>query len=103
MWILKLLVFGLAVGLLARLLHPGRDRMNLLWTVLLGVWGSILGGWIGALVGMEVDSGWRRWVAATLGAMLLLLVYGALVRKKSDASTDSTGRRRFGAFRRGQF
>jgi uncharacterized membrane protein YeaQ/YmgE (transglycosylase-associated protein family) len=98
MWILELLLFGLAVGLLARMIHPGRDKMNLLWTMLLGVWGSILGGWIGTLVGIDVDTRWRQWVAATLGAVMLLLLYGALVRKKSDTSRDDAGRRRFGAF-----
>jgi uncharacterized membrane protein YeaQ/YmgE (transglycosylase-associated protein family) len=100
MWIVKLLLFGLAVGLLARLIHPGRDKMNLLWTILLGVWGSILGGWIGGLLGIDAGEGWRHWVAATLGAVFLLLLYGMIIRKKSDASSDSAGRRRFGAFKR---
>lgn len=99
MWIVKLLLFGLAVGLLARMIHPGRDKMNLLWTMLLGVWGSILGGWIGTLLGIDVDEGWRHWVAATLGAVFLLLLYGALVRKRTDSSSDSA-ERRFGAFKR---
>ncbi|WP_169979268.1 GlsB/YeaQ/YmgE family stress response membrane protein [Tautonia rosea] len=38
------IVFGLVVGLLARLLHPGKDEMGLPTTVLLGVAGSLLGG-----------------------------------------------------------
>ncbi|HJS07569.1 MAG TPA: GlsB/YeaQ/YmgE family stress response membrane protein [Pirellulales bacterium] len=100
MWIVKLLLFGLAVGLLARLLHPGRDRMNLLWTMLLGVWGSILGGWVGTLLGINVEEGWRHWVAATLGAVFLLLLYGALIRKPVDRTADGAERRRFGVFRR---
>jgi uncharacterized membrane protein YeaQ/YmgE (transglycosylase-associated protein family) len=81
MWILKLLLFGLAIGILARVLHPGRNKMNLLWTILLGVWGSILGGWAGTLLTIDVEEGLRRWVAATLGALLLLILYGAFTRR----------------------
>jgi uncharacterized membrane protein YeaQ/YmgE (transglycosylase-associated protein family) len=100
MWIVKLLLFGLAVGLLARLVHPGRDKMNLLWTMLLGVWGSILGGWVGTLFGIDVDEGWRSWIAATLGAVVLLLLYGAFLKKSPEPLADTAGRRRFGVFRR---
>jgi uncharacterized membrane protein YeaQ/YmgE (transglycosylase-associated protein family) len=81
MWILKLLLFGLAVGVLARILHPGRDRMNLLWTMLLGVWGSILGGWIGTLLQIDIEEGVRRWVVATLGALFLLIIYSFFVQR----------------------
>ncbi len=82
MWIIKLLLFGLAIGVLARVLHPGRDKMNLFWTILLGVWGSILGGWAGTLLRIDVEEGLRRWVAATLGALFLLILYGVLVRRQ---------------------
>ena len=81
MWIIKLLLFGLAVGILARLFHPGRDKMNFLWTILLGIWGSILGGWIGTLLRIDAQEGLRRWVAATLGAIILLVIYGLFVRR----------------------
>jgi uncharacterized membrane protein YeaQ/YmgE (transglycosylase-associated protein family) len=81
MWILKLIVFGLVVGLFARLLHPGRDKMNVLWTILLGVWGAILGGWVVTLLDIDAEEGWRRWVAATSGALFLLILYGFLVRR----------------------
>jgi uncharacterized membrane protein YeaQ/YmgE (transglycosylase-associated protein family) len=100
MWIVKLLLFGLAVGLVARLLRPGRDKMNLLWTTLLGVWGSILGGWVGTLVGIDEDEGWRHWVAATLGALSLLLLYGAFTKKRPNRPADADEPRRLGVFRR---
>ncbi len=44
------IVFGLVVGMLARLLRPGRQRIGLLWTLLLGVAGSIIGGTIANLL-----------------------------------------------------
>ena len=39
-------IFGLVAGAIARLLHPGRDPMNWLWTMLLGIAGAFVGGWI---------------------------------------------------------
>jgi uncharacterized membrane protein YeaQ/YmgE (transglycosylase-associated protein family) len=86
MWIIKLLLFGLAVGILARLFHPGRDKMNILWTILLGIWGSILGGWIGTLLQIDAEVGLRRWVAATLGAIVLLVTYGLFVRRPQQGA-----------------
>jgi uncharacterized membrane protein YeaQ/YmgE (transglycosylase-associated protein family) len=102
MWIVNLLVFGLVIGVLARLLHPGRNKMNLLWTILLGVWGSILGGWVATLLQIDVELGWRRWLAATLGALFLLILYGVLVEKRSGDPASSRDRR-LGRFRRRPF
>lgn len=42
-------VFGLVGGALARLVHPGRDPMNWVWTAILGICGAMVGGWIGSL------------------------------------------------------
>ena len=89
MWIIELLLFGLAVGVLARIMYPGRNKMNLLWTTLLGVWGAILGGWVGTLLQIDVDEGVRRWLAATLGALFLLIIYGYFVQR----SAPDSGRR----------
>ena len=93
MWVVELLFFGLVIGVLARMLHPGRDKMNLFWTILLGVWGSILGGWIGSLLSIDVDEGFRRWIAATLGALFLLIVYSALVHRKPNEQATEVRRR----------
>jgi uncharacterized membrane protein YeaQ/YmgE (transglycosylase-associated protein family) len=99
MWIIHLILFGLAVGVLARLLYPGQDKMNLLWTALLGIWGSILGGWAGSLLGINVEEGWRRWFAATLGAVVLLLLYG-LLRGRTPQNPTDRPEQRFSPFRR---
>lgn len=45
------LVFGLIVGLIARLLLPGRQKIGLLWTLVLGVIGSVIGGTVANLIG----------------------------------------------------
>jgi uncharacterized membrane protein YeaQ/YmgE (transglycosylase-associated protein family) len=83
MTILGFLVFGLVVGLLARLLMPGRQPMGLLGTMLLGVGGSFLGGVVGNLLAgahwdHPVTAGWS---GRSLGAGLLLALMGARHRR----------------------
>ncbi len=68
-------VTGLLVGAVARLLLPGRDRMSLLMTGLLGIAGSFLGGWLASLFlngGPTVQP--AGLVGSVIGALLLLLV-----------------------------
>jgi len=74
MSILGFLLFGLIVGLIARLLMPGRQSIGMLGTMLLGVGGSLLGGVLGNLV---AGSHWDRpvtagWIGSILGSLLLL-------------------------------
>ncbi|HWC28129.1 MAG TPA: GlsB/YeaQ/YmgE family stress response membrane protein [Solirubrobacteraceae bacterium] len=68
------IVAGLIIGLLARLLLPGRQRIGLLWTLVLGVVGSVVGGTIANLVGsgdiMELNV--FGFVVAVLAAVALL-------------------------------
>ena len=54
------LVIGLVVGLLARLLKPGRDRMGLIMTTLLGIAGALLAGWFGRTMGWYARQGSRQ-------------------------------------------
>ena len=49
--------------------------MNWFWTMLLGIGGAIVGGWIGMLLGINTDAGLVGWVAAIGGAILLLVLY----------------------------
>ncbi|MET0384569.1 MAG: GlsB/YeaQ/YmgE family stress response membrane protein [Polyangiales bacterium] len=76
MSILGFLVFGLIVGLIARLLLPGRQPMGLLATMAVGVAGSFLGGVVG---NMLAGGHWDRpmtagWIGSILGALLLVAV-----------------------------
>ena len=67
-------VAGLIIGLLARLLLPGRQRIGLLWTLLLGVLGSVIGGTIANAIGsgdiMELD--FIGFVVAVIASVALL-------------------------------
>ncbi len=75
MWLIGYAIFGLVAGAVARLIHPGRDPMNWLWTMILGVAGAELGGWLVGMLGFDAKSGLMHWVAAIAGAILLLVGY----------------------------
>src|SRR4051794_37785096 len=68
-------IFGLVAGAIARMVHPGRDPMNWLWTMLLGIGGAELGGWVARQMGYDPSGGLTSWVAAVAGAVVLLLAY----------------------------
>ncbi|GKS98215.1 GlsB/YeaQ/YmgE family stress response membrane protein [Acidovorax sp. SUPP3434] len=74
--VLGVLVVGLVVGLLARALKPGDDKLGWIMTALLGVAGSFLATYIGLAMGWYQEGEPAGWIASILGAMLLLVVYG---------------------------
>jgi len=83
-------VFGLVAGAVARLLHPGRDPMNWIWTMLLGIGGALIGGWIGSQMGMNTDQGVASWIAAIAGAIILLVAYHFLSARTATTSGNAT-------------
>lgn len=80
MYWLGFLLFGLVVGLLARLLMPGRQSMGIVATMLLGVGGSFLGGLLGNLLfgGNWGEPTTAGWIGSILGALLLLFLIGRM-------------------------
>jgi uncharacterized membrane protein YeaQ/YmgE (transglycosylase-associated protein family) len=84
-FILFLLVVGLVAGFLARAIVPGRDPMSIGQTLILGIVGSFVGGFIGyALMGSDRDDGAFQAsgiIGSVLGAILCLLVYRAVTRR----------------------
>ena len=82
-------VFGLVAGAIARLLHPGRDPMNWLWTMLLGIGGALAGGFIGRALGFDTSSHLMTWVTAIGGAILLLVLYYMATAKRALAQSGS--------------
>ena len=84
-------VFGLVAGALARLLHPGRDPMNWVWTMVLGILGAVVGGWLGTQIfGVNANNGLMSWVVAVVGAILLLVAYNMMTGRRAVASDSST-------------
>lgn len=75
------LLVGLIAGAVARLLVPGRDPMGLLGTLLLGLAGSLVGGFLGNLFfGGTLEFTAAGLVGSIIGAIVVLLVYRAVQR-----------------------
>ena len=80
--ILGTLFVGLIVGFIARALKPGDDKLGLIMTAILGVAGSFLANYAGAAMGLYKQGDAAGWIAAVVGSIVLLFVYG-LIRSKS--------------------
>ena len=73
--ILGWIVFGLIVGAVAKLVMPGRDPGGMIVTILLGIAGALLGGFLGRALGWYQAGEPAGFIMATLGAVLLLFMY----------------------------
>jgi uncharacterized membrane protein YeaQ/YmgE (transglycosylase-associated protein family) len=90
MWLIQYAIFGLVAGAIARFLHPGRDPMNWVWTMLLGIAGAVIGGWIGTQMGMNTSSGLASWIAAIGGSILLLFLHHLMTSRAAITSESTT-------------
>ena len=93
--ILAWIVFGLIAGAVAKMLMPGRDPGGWIVTMLLGVAGAFVGGWIGSAVwGSEGVTGFNLGSLglAVVGAFVLLALYRLIVGRRRGTVTD-IGRR----------
>ena len=82
MTILWTIVIGFVVGLLARALKPGKDKLGFIWTILLGIGGSLLATYGGQQLGYYQPGESAGFIAATVGAIVLLVIYGLIKSKK---------------------
>jgi len=89
-WMIGYAVFGLVAGVIARMLHPGRDPMNWLWTMLLGIGGAEVGGFAARQMGYDPSAGLTAWIAAIAGSVLLLVGYHMMTAPAARA-LDSGG------------
>jgi uncharacterized membrane protein YeaQ/YmgE (transglycosylase-associated protein family) len=81
--ILGYVLIGLVVGLVARFIVPGRDPIGLLATLLLGVVGAVIGGWLAGEVFAETQG--VDWIASILVAAVLLLLVRAGSRRRATS------------------
>ncbi len=81
LWIL----FGLVVGIIAKLLTPGREPGGFIATSLLGIVGALVGGFVGRLLGLYPDyKATGGFVMSVIGAIIVLAVFNAVTRRTSQ-------------------
>lgn len=76
--ILTWIIFGLIVGVIAKFLMPGRDPGGIIVTILIGIAGSLLGGWLGRALGLYSPGQPAGWIMSIVGALVLLMIYHAV-------------------------
>jgi len=75
MSIIALIISGLIIGVIAKLLMPGRDPGGFIITILLGIAGMFLGSFIGRSMGFYKPGQPAGWIVSILGALILLAIY----------------------------
>lgn len=79
MGILWTIILGFVIGVLAKVLHPGKENMGFIATVILGIGGSFLAGVIGQYLGWYQAGEGAGFIASVIVAVLLLALYGKLL------------------------
>ncbi|GAA1055962.1 UPF0410 protein ymge [Agromyces luteolus] len=85
---LAFLLLGLIAGAIAKLILPGKQGGGWFITLLLGVIGALLGGWLGSvLFGVQLGEFWNltTWLLAIGGSIIVLLIYGLIVGRRKAA------------------
>jgi len=77
------MIFGLIVGAIAKLVMPGRDPGGIIVTMLIGIVGALLGGWVGQAIGWYRPGEGAGFLMSLLGAVLLLWLYRAFVARRT--------------------
>jgi uncharacterized membrane protein YeaQ/YmgE (transglycosylase-associated protein family) len=76
------IIFGAIVGVIAKLLHRGRDPAGCIITILIGIAGSVIGGYLGHAIGLYREGESAGFIMSVIGAILLLAIYSAIVRRR---------------------
>jgi uncharacterized membrane protein YeaQ/YmgE (transglycosylase-associated protein family) len=81
--IIGTLIIGLVIGAVAKLLMPGRDPGGCIITMLLGIAGSFVAGYLGQAIGWYQAGQPAGFIASVIGAMLLLLLYRLIIGRRT--------------------
>ena len=77
-----MILIGLLIGVVAKFLTPGRDPGGCIITIIIGIVGSMIAGWLGRAMGWYAEGEAAGFIASVVGAILLLLAYRMIARKK---------------------
>jgi uncharacterized membrane protein YeaQ/YmgE (transglycosylase-associated protein family) len=81
--ILVMIVLGLIIGAVAKLLMPGDDPGGIIVTILLGIAGALVGGFLGRVIGLYQEGQPAGFVMSVVGALVLLFCYRLLTRARA--------------------
>jgi uncharacterized membrane protein YeaQ/YmgE (transglycosylase-associated protein family) len=84
MGIIWTIVLGFVIGLIAKLVHPGKENMGFITTILLGIAGSFLAGILGQFIGWYKAGQGAGFIASLIVAIILLVIYGKIKSKSSS-------------------
>ena len=80
---LWMLLIGLIVGAIAKFLMPGKDPGGIIVTILIGIVGALLAGFLGRALGWYADGDSAGFLASLVGAILLLVVYRLVTKSRA--------------------
>jgi len=83
MGIIWTILLGLVIGVIAKLIHPGKENMGIIMTIVLGIAGSFLAGIIGQAIGWYKAGEGAGFIASVIVAIILLVIYGKIKGKTS--------------------
>lgn len=83
------IIIGFVVGLIARAVKPGDDKLGLIMTAVLGIAGSFLATYAGSALGLYKQGDVAGLIASVVGAIILLVIYGLVTKKSGGGSGPS--------------
>ncbi|AEC21618.1 hypothetical protein PT7_3078 [Pusillimonas sp. T7-7] len=83
MGIISMIVVGFIVGLLARAIMPGDQKLGIIMTIILGIIGAVVAGYLGSALGLYQPGEGAGWIGSIIGAIIVLFVYGLIVKKRA--------------------
>ncbi|MEO6222064.1 MAG: GlsB/YeaQ/YmgE family stress response membrane protein [Vicinamibacterales bacterium] len=81
--IIGTIIFGLIVGVFAKLLMPGKDPGGIIVTIIIGIVGSVVGRWVGQALGFYGPGEAAGFLMSLVGAILLLAIYRAVTKRSA--------------------
>lgn len=80
MGIIIMIIVGFIVGLIARAIMPGDQKMGFIMTTILGIIGSVVAGYLGQGLGWYSPGQPAGWIGSIIGALIVLFIYGLITR-----------------------
>lgn len=81
MGIISMIVVGFIIGLIARAIMPGDQKLGIIMTTVLGIVGSVVAGYLGAALGLYQAGEGAGWIGSIVGALIVLWLYSRFAKR----------------------